>query len=138
MISWLSLNGFAPLAGVAIELQCIETCESQIGMIDDLELDSSRTYRWRPHHSDSASSEEDVLSHNVGDSNYSKLEVQPWQVWEAWKLDPWEADIVKRIARTKKIEGKTSLESRLEDFEKIKHITEYKIEQLKKAIKNAN
>lgn len=56
--------------------------------------------------------------HNVGKSNYAAKKIQPWDIWKEYHLDPWEADIVKRVLRHK--EG----ESRREDFLKIKHICE--------------
>ena len=69
--------------------------------------------------------------YNIGSSNYSKLSIQPWEVWEAWDLNPWDADIVKRIARTKDVSGMSYEEARIEDYEKIKHICDYRIGKLK-------
>lgn len=76
-------------------------------------------------------------AYNVGSSNYASMNIQPWDIWKDWKLDPWDADIVKRISRTKEIPGKTFEEARIEDYEKIKHICDEKISQLKE-VKNAN
>lgn len=70
-------------------------------------------------------------NYNIGSSNYAEMNIQPWDIWKDWKLDPWDADIVKRISRTKKIEGKSFAEARIEDYEKIKHICDEKISQLK-------
>ena len=53
---------------------------------------------------------------HVGKSNYSTKNIQPWDIWKEYNLDPWEADIIKRVLRHK--EG----ESRREDFQKILHI----------------
>jgi hypothetical protein len=61
------------------------------------------------------------LKYNVGSSDYSKHKIQPWDIWEEYHLNPWEADIVKRILRTK--EGT----SRLEDYQKIEHIIKHLI-----------
>jgi len=72
------------------------------------------------------------LDYNVGSSNYSSMSIQPWQVWEAWGLNPWDADIVKRIARTKEVLGMSYQQARIEDYEKIKHICDYRIEKLKR------
>ncbi len=66
----------------------------------------------------------DVRSHNVGRSDYSKRFIQPWAIWMDWNLNPWDADIIKRIARTK--EG----EPRKMDYEKIIHICQERIRQL--------
>jgi len=63
-------------------------------------------------------------SFNVGNSDYSKHFIQPWHIWQEWKLNPWDADIIKRVLRTK--EG----ESRLSDYEKIIHICNERIRQL--------
>lgn len=73
-------------------------------------------------------------AYNVGSSNYSAMNIQPWDIWKDWKLDPWDADIVKRISRTKKIPGKTFEEARIEDYEKIKHICDEKISQLQEKL----
>jgi len=63
-------------------------------------------------------------SRHVGESNYSTLKIQPWDVWLAWKLNPWDADIVKRIARTKTGESRRTM------YEKIIHICEERIRQI--------
>lgn len=71
-----------------------------------------------------------VRSSNVGESDYSKHIIQPWSIWQDYNLDPWDADIVKRVLRTKKVEGKTAEESRIEDYKKIIHICKEKLRQL--------
>jgi len=72
--------------------------------------------------------------HNIGSSNYASMKIQPWDVWSAWNLNPWDADIVKRIARTKKIPGMSEIEARIEDYEKIKHNCDERIFQLKEEL----
>lgn len=67
----------------------------------------------------------EVRSFNVGASDYAKKTIQPWSVWLDWELDPWDADIIKRIARHKKGESKSL------DYEKIIHICNEKLRQLK-------
>ena len=62
--------------------------------------------------------------YNVGSSDYAKHATQPWQIWYEYGLNPWDADIVKRILRTK--EG----DSRKLDYQKIIHICEERIAQL--------
>lgn len=64
-------------------------------------------------------------SYNVGNSNYSQHVIQPWSIWIDWNLNPFDADIIKRVLRTK--EG----ESRILDYTKIIHICEERIRQLK-------
>ena len=73
---------------------------------------------------------DNVRNHNVGKSDYAKLKLQPWDVWTAWHLNPWDADIVKRIARTKEEPGMTSMEARRMDYEKIIHDAQECIRQI--------
>ena len=68
--------------------------------------------------------EVDIRSFNIGKSNYSKHLIQPWSIWIDWNLNAFDADIVKRVLRTK--EG----ESRVQDYEKIIHICNERIRQL--------
>ena len=65
-----------------------------------------------------------VRAYNRGNSDYSQHVIQPWSIWIDWNLNPWDADIVKRVLRTK--QG----ESRLLDYEKIIHICEERIRQI--------
>ena len=65
-----------------------------------------------------------VRSYNRGASDYSRHVIQPWTIWQDYNLNPWDADIVKRILRTK--QG----DSRRLDYEKIIHICEERIRQI--------
>jgi hypothetical protein len=65
-----------------------------------------------------------VRSYNRGASDYSRHIIQPWSIWQDYNLNPWDADIVKRILRTK--QG----DSRRPDYEKIIHICEERIRQI--------
>ncbi len=67
---------------------------------------------------------EDIRSYNLGDSDYSKHKIQPWDIWLEYDLNPWDADIVKRILRTK------TTDSRKLDYEKIIHICKERIRQI--------
>jgi len=67
---------------------------------------------------------EDVREYNVGSSDYSTRKIQPWDIWLEYNLNPWDADIIKRVLRTK--EG----ESRVLDYEKIIHVAKERIRQL--------
>ena len=67
---------------------------------------------------------------NVGTSDYSKHLIQPWSIWKDYNLDPWDADIIKRVLRTKSEPGKSAEESRVMDYQKIIHICQEKIRQL--------
>ncbi|MCD6435481.1 MAG: hypothetical protein J7L15_03755 [Clostridiales bacterium] len=61
---------------------------------------------------------------NIGSSNYSDFKIQPWAIWYEYGLNPWDADIIKRILRTK--EG----DSRMLDYQKVMHICEERIRQI--------
>ena len=65
-----------------------------------------------------------IREHNVGDSDYAKHKIQPWDIWLEYNLNPWDADLIKRILRTKK--GN----SRILEYQKMIHICEERIEQL--------
>lgn len=65
-----------------------------------------------------------VRNHNVGKSNYSKHTIQPWSIWLDWELNPFDADIIKRVLRTK------DDTPRREDYEKIIHICQERIRQI--------
>lgn len=72
---------------------------------------------------------ENVQSYNVGKSDYSKHAIQPWDIWEEYNLNPWAADIVKRVLRSKEGEARTL------DYEKIIHVCKYCIAELSKETK---
>ena len=68
--------------------------------------------------------------HNVGNSDYASHPIQPWEVWIAYSLNPWDADMVKRLLRTKDEEGMTPEEQRIMDYKKIQHICDERIDQI--------
>ena len=65
-----------------------------------------------------------IRDYNVGKSDYAKHRIQPWDIWKEYNLNPWDADIVKRVLRTKEGEERTL------DYEKIIHICKYRIAEL--------
>lgn len=67
---------------------------------------------------------EDIRGYNVGESDYAKHKIQPWDIWIEYKLNPFDADIVKRVLRHK------STDSRKKDYEKIIHICKERIRQI--------
>ena len=69
-----------------------------------------------------------VRNHNVGNSDYSEHIIQPWSIWLDWNLNPWDADIVKRVLRNK------IGSPRKEDYEKIIHICQERIRQIETSI----
>jgi hypothetical protein len=73
---------------------------------------------------------EEVRSYNVGTSDYSSHTIQPWDIWLEYKLNPFDADIVKRILRKKAESGMSLVESRILDYKKIIHIANERIRQL--------
>ena len=66
----------------------------------------------------------DVRSYNIGASDYAKHKIQPWDIWEEYNLNPWDADIVKRVLRTKKGEDRRT------EYLKIIHNCEERLRQL--------
>lgn len=72
------------------------------------------------------SANENVQSYNVGKSDYAEHAIQPWDIWKEYNLNPWDADIVKRVLRSKEGEARTL------DYEKIIHICKYRIAELSK------
>lgn len=78
------------------------------------------------------SASENVLGYNVGKSDYAKHAIQPWEIWKEYNLNPWDADIVKRVLRTKEGEERTL------DYEKIIHICKYRIAELSKEVLKEN
>ena len=66
----------------------------------------------------------DTRSYNIGESNYSKHLIQPWAIWIEYNLNPWDADIIKRVLREK------SSDSRKMDYEKIIHVCLERIRQI--------
>lgn len=65
-----------------------------------------------------------VRDYNVGNSDYAKHTIQPWDIILEYSLNYWDGDIVKRVLRTK--EG----EARRLDYEKIIHICKERIRQI--------
>lgn len=72
----------------------------------------------------------EVRKENVGKSDYSKHLIQPWSIWLDYDLNAWDADIVKRVLRTKEEPGMPYKDSRIMDYNKIIHICKERIRQL--------
>lgn len=73
-----------------------------------------------------------VRSTNVGKSDYPGHLIQAWTIWLAYpNLTSWDHDIIKRILRTKEEGGMTKDESRILDYQKIIHICNERIRQIK-------
>ena len=69
-----------------------------------------------------------VRNHNIGNSDYSEYIIQPWSIWLDYNLNPFDADIIKRVLRNK------LGESRKQDYEKIIHICQERIRQIETEI----
>ena len=65
--------------------------------------------------------ESKVKSEQVGGDHYQKAALQPWDIFLAWGLDPWAANVVKYILRFPHKNG-------LEDLKKAKHYVDFLIE----------
>ena len=75
---------------------------------------------------DSELEEFDTREFNVGNSDYSKHTVQPWDVWKAYpNMNPFDADIIKRVLRTKEGDCRTM------EYEKIIHICQERLSHFK-------
>ena len=75
---------------------------------------------------------EEIRNHNIGNSNYSSMPkgYQPWDLWKIFHMNPFDADILKRLLRTKVEPGMTPQESRKLDYQKIIHICQERINQI--------
>ena len=62
--------------------------------------------------------------YNIGSSDYAKHAIQPWDIWREYHLNPWDADIIKRVLRNKENN------SRKLDYEKIIHICKERIHHI--------
>jgi len=62
-----------------------------------------------------------VKSGQIGGDHYQKAALQPWDIFLAWGLDPWAANVVKYILRFPYKNG-------LEDLKKAKHYVDFLIE----------
>ena len=61
-----------------------------------------------------------VKSAQIGGSHYQKGALQPWDIFLAWDLDPWAANVVKYILRFPYKNG-------VEDLRKAKHYIDFLI-----------
>lgn len=98
--------------------------DSRLSMLHDLIFNNSTPSTSKDNTLQVSQTQEDVRSYNVGQSDYSKHKIQPWDIWLEYNLNPWDADIIKRILRTKETD------SRKLDYEKIIHIAKERIRQL--------
>ena len=75
---------------------------------------------------------EEIRNHHVGNSNYSQMPkgYQPWDLWKIFHMNPWDADILKRLLRTKAEPCMTMAESRKLDYQKIIHVCQERINQI--------
>ena len=72
-----------------------------------------------------------VRTANEGNSDYAAHTIQPWSIWLDYKdLTPWDADIIKRVLRTKDDKSMTPEQQRMMDYNKIIHICQERIRQI--------
>lgn len=62
------------------------------------------------------------LNRSVGKSSYHKIRIQPYHIFSALRLNPWRAELVKRILR-----DKGDVENEL-DMDKCIHVANYLLE----------
>lgn len=60
-----------------------------------------------------------------GNEHYMGRDMQPWDIWEAFNLDPWTATAVKYLLRA----GKKSGEDEVKDLRKARYYVDYLIER---------
>lgn len=75
---------------------------------------------------------------HVGKSDYSEHVIQPWTIWLEYNMNAWDADIQKRLLRTKVEPGMTPEEARKLDYQKIIHDAQERIRQLDVIINNSS
>lgn len=100
-------------------------CPNPLGLIVDGEYvdvpDETPAHEGKPGDAPEA---EDIRTYNVGASDYAQHKIQPWDIYLEYNLNPWDADIVKRVLRTKKTD------TRIMDYEKIIHTCKERIRQI--------
>lgn len=74
---------------------------------------------------------------HIGKSDYSEHVIQPWTIWLEYNMNAWDADIQKRLLRTKVEPGMTPEEARKLDYQKIIHDAQERIRQLDVIINNS-
>jgi len=94
----------------SIALNCDITEQDPVGYLSRVSSEN-----WR--------SEVRTRDYNIGESDYGTRKIQPWDIWLEYDLNPWDADIIKRVLRTK-------AGQRVLDYEKIKHICDERIRQI--------
>jgi hypothetical protein len=72
---------------------------------------------------------DEVMSDQYGGNHYKDKAIQPWEVWEAYDMNGWEASALKYLLRYKS-KGKP-----IEDLYKCKHNVEYLIAKLEREAK---
>lgn len=61
----------------------------------------------------------------VGGSHYKSTNIQPWDVFIDWQLDPWLCNVIKYVQRHNKKNGK-------QDLEKAMHYLQFAIQNYEK------
>lgn len=99
-------------------------CEDQTGLWTSTDCEMWTKKSDKKSEENRPETTENIRSYNIGESDYSKHKIQPWDIWNEYKLNPFDADIVKRVLRHKKTD------SRKMDYEKIIHICKERIRQI--------
>ena len=89
-------------------------------MKNEFAMDSELTYE------ENQAAKADHKSFNIGTSDYAKHKIQPWDIWLEYQLNPWDADIIKRVLRD------SGRGDRKLDYQKIIHVCQERISQLKR------
>lgn len=73
---------------------------------------------------------DDVMDTQIGGNHYKERAIQPWEVWEAYDMNGWEASALKYLLRYKD-KGKP-----VEDLHKCMHNIQYLIAKHERAMIN--
>lgn len=69
--------------------------------------------------------EEEQKAYDPPPAHYQGEGVTPWHIWEAFGLDPWQANVIKYVLRA----GKKPGEEAASDYEKAVHYLSYLIDR---------
>ena len=72
---------------------------------------------------------DEVMNTQYGGNHYKDRKIQPWEVWEAYEMNGWEASALKYLLRYKD-KGKP-----IEDLYKCRHNIEYLIAKEERRLK---
>ncbi len=85
-----------------------------------MSIDNVTPNDWYVAYKNPATLKDYIKDKQIGGDHY-KSDIQSWDVFLAWGLDPWACNVIKYIQRHRKKAGK-------QDLEKAKHYLEFMLE----------